>query len=92
MLNTSERHYVDSSSKLVKTLMKVYQKTTGDMKNPPFTIGGGTYAREIEGAVAFGPLFPGREDVCHIANEYMYLDDFDKLVEIYYNAIKEITK
>ena len=92
VLNTSERHYVDSSSKLVKTLMKVYQKTTGDMKNPPFTIGGGTYAREIEGAVAFGPLFPGREDVCHIANEYMYLDDFDKLVEIYYNAIKEITK
>ena len=92
VLNTSERHYVDPNSKLIKTLMKAYQKTTGDYENKPFTIGGGTYAREIEGAVAFGPMFVGREDVCHIANEYMYLDDFDKLVEIYYNALKELTK
>lgn len=92
LLSASNRHFVDPSSKLVKTLMKVYQKVTKDMEHEPFTIGGGTYAREIEGAVAFGPLFPGREDVCHIANEYMYLDDFNKLVEIYYHAIKELTK
>ena len=76
ILSTSKRHYVDPNSRLIKTLMKVYKKATGsDAK--PFTIGGGTYAREIEGAVAYGPLFEGREDVCHIANEYMYADDFE---------------
>ncbi len=92
ILNTSNRHYVPADSPLIKVLMNVYKKTTGKFDSKPFTIGGGTYAREIEGAVAFGPLFEGREDVCHIANEYMWLDDFDKLVEIYYYAIKELTK
>ena len=72
--------------------MNVYKEVSGDVDAKPFSIGGGTYARDIEEGVAFGPLFPGREDVCHIANEYMYIEDFDKLVEIYYKSIKELTK
>ena len=72
--------------------MEAYVDVTKDTINKPFTIGGGTYARECKYAVAFGPLFPGREDVCHIANEYMYLDDFYKLIEIYYKAIIKLTK
>ncbi len=72
--------------------MSVYKECTGDNVNAPVTIGGGTYAREIGNAVAFGPMFVGREDVCHIANEYIIIDDFDKAVEIYYNAIYELCK
>ena len=56
------------------------------------TIGGGTYAGELTNAVAFGPLFVGREDVCHIANEYMLEEDFYKLIEIYLCAIYELSK
>lgn len=92
VLFTSNRHYISSDSELVKSLMDSYVKVTNDTTNKPFSIGGGTYARECKYAVAFGPLFPGREDVCHIANEYMYLEDFYMLVEIYYNAIYNLTK
>ena len=92
MLNTSNRHFVPANNLLVETLMNVYKEVSTDKDAKPFSIGGGTYARELECGVAFGPLFPGREDVCHIANEYMYEEDFDKLVEIYYKSIKELTK
>ena len=92
MLNSSNRHYIDPNSFLVKTLMDSYKKFTNDIDAKPFSIGGGTYARECKYAVAFGPLFKGREDVCHIANEYMLLDDFYKLIEIYYDAIYNLAK
>ncbi len=92
VLYTSNRHFISADSELVKSLMESYVSVTGDTINKPFSIGGGTYARECKYAVAFGPQFPGREDVCHIANEYMFVEDFYKLVEIYYNAIYNLTK
>ena len=92
ILGGSNRHYIPSDSELVKTLMESYVKVTKDTTNKPFSIGGGTYARECKYAVAFAPLFPGREDVCHIANEYMYEKDFDMLVHIYYDAIYNLAK
>jgi succinyl-diaminopimelate desuccinylase len=76
----------------MSTLYNSYKKITNDTINKPQTIGGGTYAHELKDAVAFGPLFPGREDVCHIANEYMYIEDFDKMCEIYFDALYELTK
>ena len=91
IISESKRHYVSKDSDLVKKLMKAYKEVTGD-NSEPITIGGGTYAREIGNAVAFGPMFLGREDVCHIANEYMFIEDFDKAVEIYFKAIYELTK
>ncbi len=85
-------HYVDPNSFLVKTLMQVYKDVTNDDKAQPITIGGGTYAKFIKNCVAYGPLFPEREDVCHIANEYMRLEDFKSAIEIYAKAIYELTK
>ncbi len=85
-------HYVDPHGFLVTTLMKVYREATGDLKSEPITIGGGTYAKFIDNAVAYGPLLPGREDVCHIADEYMFETDFLKAIEIYAKAIYELTK
>ena len=92
VINESKRHFVDPNSNLVQTLMKCYQEVTGDYETKPFTIGGGTYARELNTAVAFGPVFVGREDVCHIANEYMFLEDFYNSIEVYYKSIYELTK
>lgn len=85
-------HYVDPNSFLVTTLMNVYKEVTNDKEAEPITIGGGTYAKFIEHGVAFGPLMPEREDVCHIANEYMVLEDFKNAIEIYAKAIYELTK
>lgn len=85
-------HYVDPNSFLVTTLMDAYKEVTGDITAEPITIGGGTYAKFIDNAVAYGPLMPGREDVCHIADEYMRMDDFKNAIHIYAKAIYELTK
>ena len=92
ILYNSPRHYVSPKSELVTKLMDVYREVTKDTVNGPITIGGGTYAREIGQAVAFGPLVVGREDVCHIANEYLYESDFDLAVEVYFKAMYELCK
>ena len=92
ILSTGGFHYVDPNGFLVSTLMKVYQEVTKDTATQPMTIGGGTYAKFIKNAVAYGPMLPGREDVCHIANEYMLLEDFKQAILIYAKAIYELTK
>ncbi len=92
ILTNIESHYVSKDSFLVKTLMNVYKEFSKDNTGEPYVIGGGTYAKFIKNAVAFGPAFVGREDVCHIKDEYLYLDDFNKLLQIYTNAIYELIK
>lgn len=92
ILDFSGYHYVDPNGSLVQTLMNVYQEVTHDFSSQPMTIGGGTYAKFLTNGVAFGPKLPEREDVCHIANEYMYLDDFRQEIELYAKAIYELTK
>lgn len=92
LLSFGGYHYVDPNSFLVRTLMNVYREVTKDDSAEPMTIGGGTYAKFIDHAVAFGPLLPGREDVCHIANEYMGIEDFLNAIVIYSKAIYELTK
>lgn len=90
LLGSSTRHYVSKDSMLVQSLMSAYQEITGDTKSEPFTIGGGTYAKFIKNCVAFGPQTPGAPDVCHIANEYIVVEDFIKSIAIYANAIYKL--
>lgn len=85
-------HYVDPKSKLVTTLSNVYINETGDNINKPMTIGGGTYAKLFDNCVAFGPMFPGAEDVIHAPNEYIKIDDLYKNIIIYAKAIYELVK
>lgn len=44
----------------IKACMDAYCTVTGE-KAEPFTIGGGTYARDFPNAVGFGPEYEGRE-------------------------------
>ena len=75
---------------LVKTLMDVYIEKTGDKDARPITIGGGTYARSLPNAVAFGALFPGAEDTMHQKDEYICLDDLDRMTDIFAEAIRRL--
>ena len=84
-------HHVDANSELVKTLQKIYEEHTGE-EAELLAIGGGTYARAIKNAVAFGPLFPGREDVAHQRDEYIIIDDMLKATAMYAQAIYELTR
>lgn len=79
--------YMDKNCDFVKKLQSAYKEVTND-DTEPLIMGGGTYAREMENIVAFGPTFPGRECTEHQPNEYMYEQDFYKLKEIYKKAIE----
>ncbi|MFP4662497.1 MAG: dipeptidase PepV [Halanaerobiales bacterium] len=88
-LSHMEPLYVEKNDPLVRKLMKVYQEYTGD-KSEPVTIGGGTYARAIDKAVAFGPGFPGREELAHQKDEFLSIDDLILIAKIYAAAIVEL--
>ncbi|WP_342515242.1 dipeptidase PepV [Sporosarcina sp. FSL K6-1522] len=85
----SAPHYVDANEPLIQTLQKVYTEHTGE-RAELLAIGGGTYARVLKKGVAFGMLFPGREDVAHQADEYVYLEDLVKATAIYADAISRL--
>ncbi|MCL2545376.1 MAG: M20/M25/M40 family metallo-hydrolase, partial [Clostridia bacterium] len=66
-------HHVPATRPVVRALLSTYERVTG---LPPSTmaIGGGTYARAMREAVAFGSVFPDEEAVAHQADEYVALD------------------
>ena len=83
--------FQDKNNELVKTLQKVYDDYTGE-KHEPIAIGGGTYARALKCGVAFGPEIDGEEVTIHQANEYITIDRVKLMLEVYSEAIKELTK
>lgn len=87
--SNSKPHYVDEEDELIQTLKRVYERQTGE-EAELLSIGGGTYARVMKKGVAFGMLFPGREDVAHQADEYVWVNDLVKAAAIYADAISEL--
>ncbi|HZK02690.1 MAG TPA: dipeptidase PepV [Anaerovoracaceae bacterium] len=84
--------YIPADSPLIETLMGVYRKHTGDTESKPLVIGGGTYARAMENAVAFGMAFPDEPELAHQKNEYITIDNFVKAAKIFADSIYELTK
>lgn len=79
-------HYVDKDDPFVEKLVKAYRNQTGDMTEP-YTIGGGTYARNLDKGVAFGAMFEDTEDLMHQKNEYMTKKQLINATSIYVEAI-----
>ncbi len=92
VLSDSKPHYINPDDPNVAILHQAYKQYTNDNETPMMTIGGGTYARSLKKAVAFGPMFPNREDVVHQVNEYLIISDFLKSMAIYASAILELGK
>ena len=84
--STKEAHYVPKDDELVTTLVDVYRKHTGDT----FVLGGGTYARCLKKGVAFGLLFPGKQDTMHQANEFLEIEDLLLATAIYAEGIYKL--
>ena len=78
--------YTPSDSPVLGALLSAYREVTGD-DSRPISIGGGTYAKAMPNMVAFGPNFPGHENREHMEDEYILVDDFLKLEEIYERAL-----
>ena len=78
--------YVPKDHPLVKTLLEVYNEQTGQNADA-IAIGGGTYARALKNAVAFGAVFPGKPDLAHQKDEYIEIEDLILNAKIYAHAI-----
>ena len=79
-------HYVDKNDPFVQTLVKAYRNQTGD-PTEPYTIGGGTYARNLDKGVAFGAMFNDSEDLMHQKNEYITKKQLFDATSIYLEAL-----
>jgi len=86
-MGNSTPHYISPDDPLVKTLHEAYKRYTGDHDSKIMSIGGGTYARILKKAVAFGPNLPGKEDLAHQPNEYLVIKDMIVAAAIYAESI-----
>lgn len=74
--------FVSPDNELIHLLSDVYEDVTGQ-KPYLIAIGGGTYARAIPNAVAFGPTFPGHESREHQPDERISIEDLLMISRIY---------
>ena len=82
-------HFIPADSELVSTLMNVYNELNGsDAK--PLSMGGGTYAREMENAVAFGTVREGEESACHMPDESISIEDIRFNTNVMAEAIRRL--
>lgn len=91
----SAPYYRDKKDPLVTVLMNAWTQETGQ-KGEPFVMGGGTYARHIPNAVAFGPGMsrdytaaglPEGHGNCHCADEAESVENLKCAVHIYVRAL-----
>lgn len=69
----SKGHFIDPNCELVSTLLDIYSKATGK-RSEAISIGGGTYARAFENAVAFGVEPLGEHAQAHMPDEYCTIE------------------
>ena len=84
--------FYDIESPMIKALTKAYADVTGDKESKMEAIGGGTYAKSINGIVPFGCCFRGEDGDIHSPNEYLPVESFKKQVLCYVEAIKNLNE
>ena len=94
--NDTPPFHIDPKGEEIQKLIDVYNEVTGEDRKP-FTIGGGTYAREFKNAAAFGPEMPWRKDPdwvgpMHGDDEGVSEELLKTALKIYILAIDEIMK
>lgn len=82
-------HVVDENSPLVKEALKVYEDATGE-KGECLAIGGGTYVHDIEGGIAFGIEFPGKDYRIHGADEFADIEEMLLTAKMYAQIIIDL--
>ncbi|MBI3131435.1 MAG: Sapep family Mn(2+)-dependent dipeptidase [Acidobacteria bacterium] len=79
----------DPKGKLVKRLLASYAKATGKAAHPAIS-GGGTYAKRIPNAIAFGMWFPGKPYPGHDVDEQVPMEDLHKGVEVLLETLSDL--
>ena len=96
MLRDAEPFYMSLDNPAVQVCIKAYNDVTGENAEP-YTIGGGTYARDFPNAVSFGPEHPERPmpdfaGPIHGAEEAACKDYFIEALKAYILAVNELQK
>jgi succinyl-diaminopimelate desuccinylase len=79
----------DPNAKIVKRLMADYEKATG-ASAPPAISGGGTYAKRVPNAIAFGMWFPGKPYPGHGADEKIGVDDLRRGYDVLVFTLRDL--
>lgn len=79
----------DRNAKLVRRLMTVYERATGE-KSKPAISGGGTYAKRLPNAIAFGMWFPGKPYPGHDLDEKIRIDDLQRGARVLVHALVDL--
>ncbi|HJW08016.1 MAG TPA: M20/M25/M40 family metallo-hydrolase, partial [Holophagaceae bacterium] len=79
----------DPQSKLVKRLLAAYERGAGKAE-PPAISGGGTYAKRIPHAIAFGMWFPGKPYPGHDVDERIPVADLHLGVHVLLEALSDL--
>ena len=95
--HASNGYFKSPDSAEIKALTSACEEVLGH-ECKPYTMGGGTYARSMPGAVAFGGritecfglLGEGRGS-CHDVDEYYAVEEADKSIEIFVKALTNLT-
>ena len=80
----------DIQSKIVKRLMNVYSRATGEKNPKPAISGGGTYAKRLPNSIAFGMWFPGKPYPGHDTDEKIPIEDLHRGSRVLIHALVDI--
>ncbi|MFL5293774.1 MAG: M20/M25/M40 family metallo-hydrolase [Myxococcales bacterium] len=79
----------DPQAKVVRHLMAAYTRVTG-RNDPPSISGGGTYAKRIPRAIAFGMWFPGKPYPGHDNDEHVPIEDLKVGAHVLLEALVDL--
>ncbi|MBQ7624028.1 MAG: Sapep family Mn(2+)-dependent dipeptidase [Clostridia bacterium] len=95
--NVGPGYYNDPNGPKISALMDIYREITGKKDSKPYFMGGGTYAKHLKNAVAFGlnfgsraPGLPAGHGKEHEPDESYNLDEFLKGIKIYIASALEM--
>jgi succinyl-diaminopimelate desuccinylase len=79
----------DPQAKIIRRLMDDYAKATGE--RPPLAIsGGGTYAKRMPNAIAFGMWFPGKPYPGHDVDEKLPVADLQRGMDVVIETLRDL--
>jgi len=87
--NAKPGHFISADSELVRTLLSVYESATL-RKAKPLSIGGGTYARAFDNAVAFGAEREEEVAECHMPDESIAIESMRFNTRLMAEAIRRL--
>jgi len=85
----SKAHHTPSDTPFVKTLLRNYERYTGQ-EGYCLHVGGGTYVHGIPGGVAFGCTMPGVNPNIHGADEFVIIEDLFTSAKMFAHVIIDI--